>query len=214
MATANLDDSTQLVALHKQLSGARTELPADRSGRLRELVDQAIDAATRLLWDEGSSDSLEDLISEAVRLTRDVLRRGPESGATGDAPAARDEAEPLGTFVSSCQDLLGGIERQILELEGIEDPAEAIEEITRVTRTIQGECDVLALHLARDLCHRAADLVDDCIEARTVFPAEPILALVDCVGRSNVVRAISSYAHRLEDRVTDLKDQLRSKAAA
>lgn len=110
--------------------------------------------------------------------------QAPEPPAQQEQPAeGRDiDVELLTLFVNACQSTLDALEHQVLALEDCEDePAleEAIAENRRGIHTIKGECGVLSLQEAQELCHDAEQLIDDRVEAGKGFPDEAILALID-----------------------------------
>ncbi len=101
-----------------------------------------------------------------------------QASATSSSGGAIDH-ELLELFVQSCDAGLAELEAEILSFEKSEDREELLSSIRRSVHTFKGECGVLSLAVAQDLCHRAESGMDLVTEEGRAFPTDLLLTLVD-----------------------------------
>ena len=102
-----------------------------------------------------------------------------ESEGTDSDDGDPIDHELLGLFVASCETTLSDLEGEVLGAEKADDPAESIAGVRRTIHTFKGECGVLSLSVAQELCHRMETAIDQALEGNLHIPTDLILELVD-----------------------------------
>jgi two-component system chemotaxis sensor kinase CheA len=160
-----------LSTLHERVSGL-----IDRLGESED--DAALQELTELLaWMQQAAQQLDDGLP-AEQLA------SPPLESTAESNQAEPESDPIdhelmGLFVSSCETTLSDLEGEVLGAEKAEDPSDSIAGVRRTIHTFKGECGVLSLSVAQELCHRMETAIDLAMEDDRKFPADLVLDLVD-----------------------------------
>jgi len=191
IALARAEDLPALVQIQEQLDA----LAQEPDGPVGESAKRASDAINSIIFRETDEpDEAFKTVCDVIEYAQDVLaalERGEPidsvkpAGAADDAPIPSGpvDEELLTAWIESCREGLGEVEACAVQIESAEDPAEQIAEIRRRVHTIKGECGVLSLHQAQDLCHKGESLIDECLSNPSDgrFPVDAILALVDWI---------------------------------
>lgn len=172
---AEESESFALRETHARIGALLDALLADAADELSfaelcRLLDWLQDAALQI-DDGGDPEALaspfaDPPAAEPTRASRD----------SGDEPI---DQELLGLFVASCETTLSDLEGEVLGAEKAEDPGESIAGIRRTIHTFKGECGVLSLTVAQELCHRMETAIDLSLEGGRRVPVDLILDLVD-----------------------------------
>lgn len=100
------------------------------------------------------------------------------ASAPAETEVSGVDPELLAMFVSECGESLRELEALLLELLQEDGSNETVAEIRRRIHTFKGECGVLSLHTAQELCHEAETLIDESEESGAI-PVNLLLDLVD-----------------------------------
>jgi len=105
------------------------------------------------------------------------------------AQASEIDQDLLDAWMSGCGDILEELEGLTMELEA-ESDADKLAEVRRGVHTLKGECGVLSLAAAQQICHEAESLIDAFEAAGKPFPANETLAVLDWM--KSYTRALAS----------------------
>ncbi len=213
-------------------SGAEQDVPevlARASRDAGERIDSLLGA------EQGGAEGALELLSGMMDFAWEVVRAVEGGGSLEglcppwEAPASEttssEAREPevdsdlLELFIVQCGDTLKEVEGQLLGLEGQADPADTVAEIRRRMHTFKGECGVLSLHTAQELCHEAETLIER-TEATRSIPVDLLLALVDWLGqhvlqlRESLTDTIPGHEELLEQLRTSAPEEDASSADA
>ena len=98
----------------------------------------------------------------------------------GSAQMDTIDQDLLDSWISGCGDILEELEALTIELEN-EASDDKLAEVRRGIHTLKGECGVLSLSIAQQVCHEAETLIDACEDKGQAFPANEILAVIDWI---------------------------------
>lgn len=168
-------DLAGLVALQEQASVLASELKSDQSDALAELAHQ-IGALAEAIVMRKTPDA--DAAFNEIGAVIDRMSKAA-SNADDAPPESREDNELITAWIGSCEGMLSDLEGRLLTLEKSPEDREVIGEIRRTMHTLKGECGVLSLHTAQQLCHEAESLIDARLGAGLAVPIDPFLALLD-----------------------------------
>ncbi len=163
--------------------------------------------------DAAASNDLEEWLGYFVELVQawaageDVSSMVPPEQS---GPAAAIDPDLLGSFLSSCTESLTELEDQLLRLEDGQ-AVQDFDEIRRRMHTIKGECGVLSLHVAQELCHYAEDFVTRAQQANFPLTADPLLRLVDWLRA--MLRALEADSSSAPQDYQELLEELKRLAS-
>lgn len=184
-------DLPGLVAIQEQAVTLATELDENKASEVAELARQISKLAESIvLRTMPNADQAFQEIGKVIdRLQASAASAGSDQPAPDSASQASDN-ELISSWISSCEGMLTELEGRLLSLEKTPDDKEVIADIRRTMHTLKGECGVLSLHAAQQLCHEAESLIDAKVDAGATIPIDPFLALLDWL--KGYVTALSS----------------------
>lgn len=97
---------------------------------------------------------------------------------SASAQACEIDQDLLDAWISGCGDILEELEGLAMELES-ESDANKLAEVRRGVHTLKGECGVLSLAAAQQICHEAESLIEAFEAVGKPFPANETLAVLD-----------------------------------
>jgi two-component system chemotaxis sensor kinase CheA len=170
---AALLDPTDLpgaVALMSHFEALRDAAGADGLNEHLARAQAAIDEINKLVMREGDE-------SAHVAAVRSIARQIQDGGPQATS-AARIDMELLAAWLPSAPGALDELCNLAVELGGKHD-AEQFATLKRGLHTLKGECGVIGLNPAQELCHRMEDALSACETGRREFPADAVLAVLD-----------------------------------
>lgn len=176
---SDVADLPGLVAIQEQATSLASELGENNANDVAELARQISKLA------EGIVLRTIPNVDEAFQEIGKVIDRLQSSAvqATDGAPptpsASASDNELISSWVSSCDAMLSELEGHLLALEKSPTDKDVIAEIRRTMHTLKGECGVLSLHAAQQLCHEAESLIDAKVDSGKPIPIDPFLSLLD-----------------------------------
>lgn len=187
-------DLAGLVAIQEQASVLASELESDQSDALAELAQQIGSLAEAIVMRKVLD---ADAAFNEIGAVIDRMARAA-SNPRADAPESREDNELITAWIGSCEGMLADLEGRLLALEKAPEDREVIAEIRRTMHTLKGECGVLSLHTAQQLCHEGESLIDARLSLGLAVPIDPFLALLDWL-KNYTVRLSADHSATPDD---------------
>ncbi len=174
-------DLPGLVALQEQAVALAEKLVGSDLARAATLASKVGDLAESIVLRScGDAPATFGEIGRTVQeLQSQLAGAWSAPAATGPGDEDDDQEELITSWITSCEGTLSDLEGHLLALERAPKDQHAIAEIRRAVHTLKGECGVLSLHAAQQLCHEAESMIDSRLEAGQAVPIDPVLALID-----------------------------------
>ncbi|MFZ4573342.1 MAG: chemotaxis protein CheA [Phycisphaerales bacterium] len=191
---ADPDDLPGLASVHDRLQAVEAGLADPGHEGLAQCLRNASKLIEQIVLQEAQnvSEAL-DLVRRAVDYTSEALRaeeRGSTIESVGGSPfedpsrrqrpaADRVDEQLLHAWLAELSIALGDLEADAMTASAPGDGSEAVAQVRRVLHTLKGECGVLPLPAAQQLCHDTETAIEAAAESGARFPADGVFALVD-----------------------------------
>ncbi|MDX2131711.1 MAG: chemotaxis protein CheA [Planctomycetota bacterium] len=181
-------DLPALVELHERMRGVLRELEAVDLAAVTDCLEQSDGLLQQIIYRETENAAAAlDQIRAGIDFAQRAVAADEEGRPLSEvgaspfeaSPARREpiDAELLASWIASCASGLGEIEGLAVSLDTGSAPADAMAELRRRLHTLKGECGVLSLREAQQLCHAAETMIDSCGAALSRM--QPVLEVVD-----------------------------------
>ncbi len=209
-------DLPGLVALQESFTKLAGELDKPDLAQLGEATATATDLIEQIVLRQ-----IEDVDSAFAQIHKtieyaqqvvDSIDNGnpvPEFSPAGSADANQVpdiDMDLLNAWLSTCSDALVEIEGQVLEIDSAGPSDELLGSVRRGIHTLKGECGVLSLGVAQNVCHEAESLIDRSMSCDDRFPVDAVLAVLDWMKAYLV--ALEENPHAAAPEHADLLAQL------
>lgn len=173
-------DFPGLVALQEQATSLSTDLEGNHAGDIAKLAQEiGTLAATIVAGKAADANAAFNEIGGIIERMQTALNHIHEIPNDSSENESDADNKLIAIWVEDCESALTDLEGLLLALEKSPDNSEVIADIRRMMHTLKGECGVLSLNEAQQLCHQAESLIDSHIEAGLAVPVDPLLTLLD-----------------------------------
>lgn len=116
--------------------------------------------------------------AEHIQVVRNIARQLQESSGAGARPPTID-SELLAAWLPSAPGVLDEMTNLTVELSGGARDPERFATLKRGLHTLKGECGVIGLNTAQQVCHQIEDALSRCEQLQSDFPTDAVLGVLD-----------------------------------